>query len=264
MENKQVNNQEKPFDDKRGITEPKYVTIDEMSMLKFDTDFLSRYMGQNFYGGHTQINKNRSAINTSSDEHTKETPEEWIWVDGYKGTDRDMKCMCDYQYELGKQFDMPDDAEIVDCSSGFHLCLNMDDVLKYKAIRDSNRFFRVHALVRKKDFEAYGKTQRAWGRPRNKLVAKSIVFVRELTNDEVLKCTDTEGWSEQDKIDAREYGINFIKDRRHAATLVALGYSKAFAEYIVSEGHYQAAYVAGTQKDLSMDMKVAYIMRNEY
>ena len=45
--------------------------------------------------------------------------EEWIWVTGYKGTDKDMKCR-DYQYELGKQHDMPEGTDITMCYSGFH------------------------------------------------------------------------------------------------------------------------------------------------
>ena len=40
--------------------------------------------------------------------------DEWIWVDGYKGTDEDMKCH-DFQYELNKQFDMPEDVKIKSC-----------------------------------------------------------------------------------------------------------------------------------------------------
>lgn len=41
-------------------------------------------------------------------EPAPEMPEEkWIWVDGYKGTDKDMKCR-GYQYEFGKQFDIPE------------------------------------------------------------------------------------------------------------------------------------------------------------
>jgi hypothetical protein len=234
-----------------------------MSLKKFDNEVFSKYVQNAIYG--TLSRPVYKPLTENDEEPKDETPEEWIWVDGYKGTDADMKCMCEYQYVLGKQFDMPEGSTIEDCKSGFHLCINFDDVFMYKTIGNGNRFFRVHALVRKKDFEEYGKRSGCYGhRIRNKIAAKSIVFVRELTNDEVFKGTDAENWSEEDMNIARAHGIQHVKDLRNTKKLVALGYSEAFAEYIVGEGHFQAAYAAGTQTDLSMDMKVAYIMRNEY
>jgi hypothetical protein len=266
MENNQTTNQEKPFDDKRktptengSIFSPKYVSIDEMSLKKFDEEVLKRYAQNAIYGA---INRPVFRVpNGSTRETEDETPEEWIWVEGYKATNADMKCK-NYQYKLGKRHDMPEGSIIRDCESGFHLCRDLSDVFAYYGLHSNNRFFRVHALVRKEDFEDYG-TIHSWRRSRNKLAAKSIVFVRELTNDEVFKGTDAENWSEEDKNTARAHGIQHVKDLRNAEKLVALGYSKAFAEYIVGEGHFQAAYAAGTQEGLSMDMKVAYIMANE-
>lgn len=73
-------------------------------------------------------------------EENKE-PEEWIWVDGYKATKADMTCY-DYQYELGKQHDMPEDEDIIECRSGFHLCLRLEDVFSYYKIGKDNRFFQ--------------------------------------------------------------------------------------------------------------------------
>ena len=81
----------------------------------------------------------RATHSSSKDENenTNSKPvtpaEEWVWVTGYKGTDRDMKCR-NYQYEMGKLHQMPEDEVIVDCASGFHLCLNMNDVAKYYEI----------------------------------------------------------------------------------------------------------------------------------
>lgn len=261
MENNQTTNQEKSFIDNRMNIEPKYVAIDEMSLKKFDEAVFKRYLQNAVYG---TLNKSAfRAPNESTPKPEDETPEEWIWVDGYKATNADMKCK-GYQYELGKQHDMPEDAVIRDCHSGFHFCRDLDDIFTYYGLNSGNRFFRVHALVRKKDFDEYGvRSKSPWERRRDKLAAKSIVFVRELTNDEVFKGTDAENWSEEDKNMARARGIQHVKDLRNAEKLVALGYSEAFAKYIVDEGHFQAAYAVGTQKDLSMDMKVAYIMRNE-
>lgn len=53
-------------------------------------------------------------VNESTREETKPEDkgvEEWVWVDGFKGTDKDMKCR-DYQYELNKCFDISDDKDI--------------------------------------------------------------------------------------------------------------------------------------------------------
>ena len=87
-------------------------------------------------------------------EPTSEPEEEWIWVEGYKGTDKDMKCR-DFQYGLGVQYDMPEDQEIQECESGFHLCLYLSDVFHYYEVGCGNRFFKVKALVRKVDKESY-------------------------------------------------------------------------------------------------------------
>ena len=35
--------------------------------------------------------------------HVKEESEKWIWVEGYKGTDPEMKCR-DFQFELGEEY----------------------------------------------------------------------------------------------------------------------------------------------------------------
>ena len=42
-------------------------------------------------------------------------------IEGYKATDRDMKCR-GYQYEIGKEYEMPVDAELKLCKNGFHFC----------------------------------------------------------------------------------------------------------------------------------------------
>ena len=266
MENNQINKQEKPFDDKRAVVD-KDISMMYPNIITTSNaiDELSNYVRKQF-SDYAQKTFHKDDIKL--DDNEEETPEEWIWVDGYKGTDSNMKCK-DYQYELGKQHDMPEDAKIRDCQSGFHLCRELNDVFEYYGIYSNNRFFRVHALVRKKDFEEYGKgldDSRYWYTPsrRNKLAAKSIVFVRELTTDEILKGSDAEKWTEEDKATVREHGIQYVKKAHNEATLVSLGYSKEFAKYIVDEGHFSAAYVAGTQKDLSVDMRVAYIMRSVY
>ncbi len=107
------------------------------------------------------------------------TPDpEWIWVEGYKGTDGNM-CCNDYQYELNKHHIFEGEIEI--CHKGFHFCPILDYVFNYYNWNFSNRYFKVKALVKKRDFLNEG-----WGTP-DKLVAKEIIFLEELDRKEVFK-----------------------------------------------------------------------------
>lgn len=196
-------------------------------------------------------------------------PEEWIWITGCKGTNSDMTCR-DYQYELGKLYKMPDDAVIEECKSGFHLCKELKHVYDYYEIGNGRRFFEVQAQVRKTDFERYGETKLNYDSfsgfyfgGGNKLVAKSIVFTREMTADEVfeqLDDTDAKSWTTEQKEEAMQTDIPTVRKKVRISNLVELGYSEAFSTYIVEDGEYDAAMQVGSQKDLSMDMKVLAII----
>lgn len=204
-----------------------------------------------------------------TDEAKEETPkpvEEWIWVTGYKGTDKDMKCR-DYQYEMNKCFDIPDNAEVETCTYGFHLCKNLKDVYRFYPIGDGNRFFEVKALVRKEDSEAYisgnGQTvifkngHACIVNGLNKLAAKSIIFVRELSIDEILEhVNDISDWSDDDKRLIIDVGIAKARLTVNSRKLVEVGYSETFAKIIATDDKFDIAYAVGTQEDLSMDMKV--------
>lgn len=195
--------------------------------------------------------------------------EEWIWITGYKGTNSDMTCR-DFQYKLGKLYNMPDDAVIEECKSGFHLCKVLNHVFEFYEIGNRRRYFEVQALVRKNDIEHYGELKvkhdsfgnwcYAGG---NKLVAKSIVFTREMTADEVfeqLDDTDAKSWTTEQKEEAMRTDIPTVRKKVRISNLVELGYSEAFSNYIVEDGEYDAAMQVGSQKDLSMDMKVLAII----
>lgn len=201
--------------------------------------------------------------------------DEWIWVDGYKGTDSNMRCR-DEQYELGKRFDMLcDDSEIEVCEKGYHLCLKLSDVFGYYHIENGNRFFKVRALVRKKDYDAGGSTSDyscysimpLWmSATSNKIVARSIEFVEECSIDEIFEsvdCYDTSNWTDEQKRTALSLGINYVNAQRKVHELVNLGYSEAFAHYIVeNKGNntYEKACTLASIPDLSMDVKVLTIM----
>ena len=146
-----------------------------------------------------QVCEEAKAIDDAMESVTEEPKEEWIWVEGYKGTDKDMKCR-DFQYTLGAQYDMPEE-DIKECTSGFHLCLKLDDVFSYYDVGKANRFFKVKALVCKSDVDQYGTREYGYYQVyrRDKLVAKSIIFISELTQDEILKDTDVESLEQKYK-----------------------------------------------------------------
>ena len=197
-------------------------------------------------------------------EAPKNPAEEWVWVSGYKGTDKDMQCH-NYQYEMNKQHDMPEDVEIVACLRGFHLCLYLNDVFRYYDVMYNNRFFEVRALVRKDDVKNYSYET---GR---KLVSKSIIFTRELTVDEILNARVTtvrpadrvilnmENWTDDEKQKCLNVGFSAMCDLMCINKLVELGYSHPFARYVYNNGAYDVALSVGSQKDLSMDMKGLFI-----
>lgn len=67
-------------------------------------------------------------------------------------------------------------------------------------------------------------------------------------------------WTEDEKAMVIEKGIHEIDVIRKSRQLVELGYSEAFAKWIVKRDEFESAYAVGQQKDLSMDMKVAAIL----
>ena len=206
--------------------------------------------------------------------------EEYIWVKGFKGTDKDMRCKGDYQYELGKQFDLDADVEPATCSKGFHFCKDLESVFRYYKIGDGNRFFEVEALVKKSALEPknksnvcagldqWAKTYMSFANYDDKYAAKSIRFVRELTADEVFDIvTDNEvrGWAEEQKRRAMETSIRAVKAEIREFDLCAAGYSPAFAKYIAGDtDRYKTAMAMASMPDVSMDVKVmAIFMDNQ-
>lgn len=193
---------------------------------------------------------------------------EWMWVEGYKGTEASMMCR-DVQFELGKRYDMPEDAKIESCRSGYHLCLNLQDVFDYYSLGGGHRYFKVRALVRASDVAMYGKSEKLSGlygmtfntKPINKLAAKSIEFISEVSRDDVLAAYggDFSEFTEEEKdlvltVDIAK-AVRSVQRRK----LVALGYSYKFATYIVTRDKFEVAYAVGSQTDLSMDMKCMII-----
>lgn len=199
-------------------------------------------------------------IMPNSKKDKKEKNEEWIWVNGYKATERDMMCR-DYQYELNKQYDMPDDSKIEECECGFHLCLKLYDVFRYYEIGHGHRFFKVSALVRKEDYEKYGTTE-FYGfsfRRIDKLAAKSIIFLQELTVDEIFEFTPHDDLTPEEMNQALEIGVQRVRIKKQINELVNLGLCEAVASRLVSINKYDIAKDVLQQDGMSLDAKMLII-----
>lgn len=124
-----------------------------------------------------------ATVNAEQDKE-KETPvpEKWIWVEGYKGIDQNMKAYDDFQYEVGVEYTVDGEPEV--CNNGFHFCLSLKDVFGYQNCL--GRFFKVKAYVREKDYASYGTIKSyGWGGTKiDKLAAKKIILTEEITDTE--------------------------------------------------------------------------------
>lgn len=201
-------------------------------------------------------------LETPKSEEPVKLEDKWIWVEGYKGTNKNMQGHGNYQFEVGKRYDMPLDVEIKTCRAGFHLSLNMKDVFNHYGICNGNRFFKVRALVRERDLNNYGKADSGtWFiNTLDKLASQSIEFIRELTIDEIFQDTEYAHWSEEHKKLAIEKGVGMVKDLAATDELVELGYSRPFASYVVKKNRVGSAKAVASQPGLSMDMKALMIM----
>ena len=119
----------------------------------------------------------------------KEPEEEWVRVKGYKGMHKDMKAHYDFQYELGKTYTVEDPDSVAICEYGYHFSLNLKDVFRYYDLENNNRFFKVEALVRKKDYDEYGKiyTTTIFSDRVDKLVAKEITILEEVSVEKMFE-----------------------------------------------------------------------------
>ena len=91
----------------------------------------------------------------------------WIEVTGYKGMTKNMTAHDGFQYELGKTYTIEDPNSVKICECGFHFSLDLKDVFNYYDLINNNRFFKVKALVRKEDYERYGKIEDYYFRSSN-------------------------------------------------------------------------------------------------
>ena len=121
-------------------------------------------------------------------ENNQPSEDEYVWVDGYKGMDKDMKCYGGFQYQLGGHYQIDNDPVL--CKNGFHLCLNLCEVFSYYKPFGGNRFFKVRALVKKKDLDRYGYVvhyDMGHFIVLDKIVSKQIDILEEMVDEYVLR-----------------------------------------------------------------------------
>ena len=205
-----------------------------------------------------------------SDVALPEPEEKWIWVEGYKGTDVNMQGHGNFQFELNKQYDIQNDKPINVCENGFHFGLTLKDVCNYYDIGNNNRFFKVRALVREKDLNAYGtRDMPSYLSPWSfycgnniidKLAAKSIILTKELTIDEIFENTILRDMSKEYKEVAIATSCTTAIQVSKAKILMGYGYSLVFSAWVVQNKKFNLAKALGSQESLSMDIKVYLIM----
>lgn len=194
---------------------------------------------------------------------SKEKDDEWIWVEGYKGTKKDMSTRYDFQYELNKRYEIDEEPEM--CKRGFHFCKEFFDVFDYYSIGKNHRFFKVKALVKASHYDSYG-TYDYFARI-NKLVAKAIILTEEIMPEDVIEEYYTH-CKTQERLDSKynelliAEGYKQAWDVCYTRKLMNAGYTQEFAEYLIascSDDCVKKAVAIGNLPGASMDLKLKII-----
>ena len=173
--------------------------------------------------------------------------EEWVYVEGIKGMTEDMKGYDNFQFEVGKTYIKDGLIEI--CKNGFHLSLNLEDVLHHYGICKGNRFFKVRALVRKKDLDEYGTITEVdnffYGKQKiikNKLVSKEIEILEELSDEELFEEykemeSGKSRWIEDidDFKYCRKHGENKLAEAKLNVKLMVLGVNELLVNILTKD-----------------------------
>lgn len=193
--------------------------------------------------------------------------EEWVWIEGYKATDKDMKCK-GYQFELGKIF--THEKEIIGCKSGFHFCPELKDCFNYYKIGQGNRYFKVRALINIHQTYTFTPpgypfhTSSGLMRDTNKRVAKKIEFLEEIPPEDIIKILYPASYiemSEKLKSDIIQFGV------AQAFTFKAIDelketnvYSTEMINIIIANHKVKLAY-ALAKENISQDTRLTILFR---
>ena len=101
----------------------------------------------------TENTKGKITVEELEEKVVVKDTNEYVWIEGYKGTDENMRGFNGFQYELGVEVSLPENVEPEVCKKGFHFCTELKDVFYYYNISEIHRFFKCKALVKKEDAE---------------------------------------------------------------------------------------------------------------
>ena len=93
-------------------------------------------------------------------------------IKAYKGFDKNLKCR-GFQYEIGKEYELPEGQHPSACNNGFHACPNPNDLFAFYSPNEGNRYCLVELSGEIDDSES------------DKIAASHIRIVKELTIMEV-------------------------------------------------------------------------------
>ena len=194
--------------------------------------------------------------------------EDWVWIEGYKGTDKDMKCL-GFQYELGKVFTFDD--EIDPCKKGFHLCPKLTDVFRYYPVGNGNRYFKVRALINPKqaitirDSLSYPIAYKTVPMEEtDKRVAKKIELIEEVSVNDIIKTlypASCKSMTDKFKNDIIQFGREAAQVIRDYDRLVETGiYSQEIIELIQNEKKTELA-LALAKENISQDTRILILFK---
>ena len=141
------------------------------------------------------LDSSKGISNLGSSVEDVTEPDEYIWVEGYKGMDKNMVCIYSeswaysmygrisptkkyiQQYSLNEETSLPENEKAILCQNGYHFSPELKDVFTYYNFDGNNRFFKVRAYVNKKDYEEWVAEKK------NKMVASKIIPYEEVFLD---------------------------------------------------------------------------------
>lgn len=224
---------------------------------------------------HTETSSSGETSSFAKSTSTEEK-DEWQWIEGYKGTNANMKCCGGFQFELNKEYEV--EGEIIMCKNGFHFCRDLQSTFNYYALSKNNRYFKVKAYVNVSEMRKHhDEFYYGYGRPMydriDKLVAKKIILTEEVSFKTLLpyiqyycSCIETkEDWILANEIGYKEFRKKYFFDRMKDS-----GFGEAFLCVLFDQMENNSDTIkdviklskALTEENVSKDMAVYLLLKH--
>ena len=180
---------------------------------------------------------------------SKSPGEKYIWVEGFKGTDSNMCCTVIRGYERNREQYELNIPKVLKGKPkngiyGFHFSKKLDCVFRYYPFDFYNRYFKVKALVEKKDYDD------EWSMS---FAAKEIILCEEIYPKyeevkEYLKYTTAKyhkayQLTKEDFYGIKERGKERYFEDKFISELVKSGYSYPLANLVFEQYSNDIAYM---------------------